>query len=202
MVHWFNMDKYFARAARYGGALAINAIVDIKKEESGAEPVTKAEAKAHMNVTYTDDDTMIESMIKASRIAIENFTGVSIKAKTITAVLDNYRGEMELPYGPVNGDVEVLEDDEDGDEIEDAVVGVLYKRLTGSNGRVYVTYDTGYATVPEDLRLAILNEVAYRYANRGEANEAIKYETQAMSSGLSESARDLALPYKRIVSIL
>src|SRR5688572_1137813 len=124
MVRWFNMDKY---ANRSSGALRINAIIDIKKEDTGSEPVTRTEAKEHINNPHPDDDTMIDKLISASRIAIENFTSISIRPKTITAILDNYRGDMELPYGPVLGDVEVLSNDEDGDEIEDAVIGVMYK---------------------------------------------------------------------------
>jgi uncharacterized phiE125 gp8 family phage protein len=51
------------------------------------EPVTLAEAKAHLRVDFTDDDTLIEALIGAARAAAEEFTNRALMAQTITQVL-------------------------------------------------------------------------------------------------------------------
>ncbi len=48
----------------------------IKVEVTSApavEPLTVAEAKAHLRVDHTSDDSYIESLIKAARVTCENF---------------------------------------------------------------------------------------------------------------------------------
>lgn len=58
--------------------------------------------------------------------------------------------------------------------------------------RYRITYATGYNPVPDALKLAILNEIAYRYENRGE-----QQELKLGIGGICEAARILALPYQR-----
>lgn len=58
----------------------------------------------------------------------------------------------------------------------------------GYGGNMYrLVYTAGYGTVPEELKLAIMNEIAYRYEHRGEGE--IK--------GICEAARIIADPHKR-----
>jgi len=59
------------------------------------EPVTLAEAKAHLRVDFTDDDTLIESLIGAATAAAEEFTNRALMAQTITHVLPGFpSGDM------------------------------------------------------------------------------------------------------------
>lgn len=83
--------------------MAQNNLIDIKRVESSpTEPCTLSQAKAQLIVTYTDDDTLITSLITKARKMIENYCNISIVAQSITMIADLYN-EWELPYGPVTG---------------------------------------------------------------------------------------------------
>jgi Phage gp6-like head-tail connector protein len=58
--------------------------------------------------------------------------------------------------------------------------------------RYKIVYTAGYSTVPEPLKLAILNEIAYRYEKRGEARD-------PNDMGICLFARVIADPYKRLL---
>lgn len=54
--------------------------------------------------------------------------------------------------------------------------------------RYKIVYTAGYGTVPEPLKLAILNEIAFRYERRGETGE---------FEGICLTARMIAGPFQR-----
>lgn len=54
--------------------------------------------------------------------------------------------------------------------------------------RYKIIYTSGYSTVPEPLKLAILNEIAFRYERRGETGE---------FDGICLNARMIAGPFQR-----
>lgn len=56
--------------------------------------------------------------------------------------------------------------------------------------RYKIIYTTGYLTVPDPLKLAILNEIAYRYERRGEQSDVKDF-------GLCETSRAIADPFQR-----
>ena len=74
--------------------------------------------------------------------------------------------------------------------------GIRYQTIQIVNqvfGNATMTYYSGMTTVPDDLVLAILNEIAFRYDNRGDVTK--RYATQNV--GLSESSVYLAEHHKR-----
>lgn len=80
-----------------------NRIIDCKRTESSpTEPVTLTEVKAHLLISFSDDDTLLTALITQARKAIENYCAVSIVAQTVTLTADLFK-EWELPYGPVTG---------------------------------------------------------------------------------------------------
>lgn len=165
--------------------------VEVVEDDDITEPVTLAELKAHIRVTFTDDDDYITMLINAARLAIERFTGLSLVAKTITAIIDNGEGNLELPYGPVTDDPVVL--DSEGDTVESTVGGAIFKWLkTPYNMGLNVSYAAGYEAVPGDLKLAIMHEAAYQYENRGDVTK----ET------MSPIAKGLAKAHRRVAKVL
>lgn len=56
--------------------------------------------------------------------------------------------------------------------------------------RYKIIYTAGYTTVPEPLKLAILNEIAFRYEHRGEGDE---------FNGICLAAQRIAEPFKRML---
>lgn len=196
---------------------AQNRIIDIKKTDTGSEPITLAQVKAQLIISFTDDDTLLTSLITQARKAIENYCAVSIVTKNIILTADLFQ-EWELPWGPVTGITGVAQRSgtqgsgpatyataadwtQSGDEFISFAPGSpagwdwgapLPKNFSAEN-RYRITYNTGPYT-PEDLLLAILNEVAYRYENRG--NETA---TKGLITGICEAAQALAFPYKRLL---
>lgn len=197
--------------------------VDKTESYSGQEPVTLADAKRHLRVDFTDDDTLITAMITAARKAIENFCHISLIPKTITLWLkanevpqSNYAqpfqvreqfNEFELPYGPVSSVDSVTSIDSDGTTIITCVLnsdyyvtGKAYKSIKISNNFTnnVLVYEAGYTVgaVPLDLWLAILNELAYRYEYRGDPTNV--RATAFTDIGVAQAAQVLAKPYQRM----
>jgi uncharacterized phiE125 gp8 family phage protein len=176
----------------------MNRIIDIKITEATiTEAVTRAEAKRHcvVDAAFTADDTLFDDLIKECRQSIENACNISIVDKTVVLTAD-WKCEKELPYGPVKTITEVKfrtgtatdgtaqYDTLTGDDF--STDGELSKLFASSRcGRHKITYTTGFTTVPADLKLAILNEIAYRYENRGDEAKA----------GISEGAQALCKPF-------
>lgn len=67
------------------------------------EPITTAEAKTHLRVDISDDDTYIATLVTAARKRIEEFTGVRMVTQTLYWYLDSFPCEdvLNIPVGPV-----------------------------------------------------------------------------------------------------
>ena len=65
------------------------------------EPVTLAEAKAHLRIDFSDDDALITTLIAAARQQAETITGRQICTATWKLVLDAFPGPslMGVPAG-------------------------------------------------------------------------------------------------------
>jgi uncharacterized phiE125 gp8 family phage protein len=150
-------------------------VFDVKTTvEPVAWPVTLTEVKTHLHITDTDNDTQLTDLFKQVTKEVEGYCGIAIGSQTKVWLADLCAGaEYPIPYGPVisitsvsnKTDVNeytalVTQDDYDVDELRTIKVY--------GGGRVKVTYVTGYTTCPPDLKLGILNEIAYRYENRGD----------------------------------
>ncbi len=73
--------------------------------EPSSEPVTVDEAKTHLRVTGSGEDTYIENLIKVARRMCERYAGISFITQTRVVKLDYFPSclpqEIELPYGPI-----------------------------------------------------------------------------------------------------
>ena len=69
----------------------------------GTEPLTTAEAKAHLRVTGSDDDTPIDDIVAAAREFIEGETNRALITQTWDLFLDEFPGtdEIVLPWPPL-----------------------------------------------------------------------------------------------------
>lgn len=206
--------------------MILTSFTDVDKQESyaGTEPVSLADAKAQLRVDFTDDDSIISRMITAARQAIENFCHISIVQKTITLTLEATESarslfaqpyqarepfnSFELPYGPIKSVDIVTSIDSDGVSVISLALGKDYYlfgksfrtiKIANSFSNNILVYTVGLIIVPEDLKLAILNEVAYRYEARGDSQNI--RATAFTQQGVCEAARVLASPYKRFTSI-
>lgn len=82
------------------------------------EPVSLAEAKAHLNVTSSDDDALIQGFITAARQLAENITRRQLVTATYEGYLDAFPagGEILLPKPPLQSVTSIKYLDTDGVE--------------------------------------------------------------------------------------
>jgi uncharacterized phiE125 gp8 family phage protein len=150
------------------------------------EPVTINEAKAHLAVTFNDDDALINSLIPAARRQIEHYTGHILLQRQLTRSVDRFDQYLELHHRPIVSvdDIDYVDEHGEAQSYGDFVAQVdrfparIHPALDGSwpstwsHGGINVTYTAGYsaAEVPEDLKQAILMLVAHWYTNREAVN--------------------------------
>lgn len=157
-----------------------------------SEPVTLTEAKAHLRVSTSSEDTPIGLMITAAREYVELYTGVSLMTRTWALTLGAFADPIELPRGPVasidaveyvdaNGDPQTI--DAADYELDVASTpaqlvradGFSWPELGATANAVTVTYTAGMDTFPTeftDLKLAILLMIGHFYLNREAAGSA------------------------------
>lgn len=171
-----------------------NFIVNIKREVTGSYPDWLTELKTHL-AADTSHGTELTNLLKDCIRVVENFCNISIVETRITLLADLFE-EVELPYGPVVGLLSVkTRGDSEGSGIPEydtmeegwGIEGEDFLNFIGGlEARYKLIYTAGYSVIPEDLKLAVFNEVAYRFENKGDVGN------------ICEAARTLALPFKRM----
>lgn len=155
------------------------------------EPVTLAEAKAHLRVDSSDDDAMITRLIAASRRAAENYMRRSLVTQSWKLSFDDYApAEILLPRGPVQSvtSVKIVA----RDSTETAVSASTYylsaskEKLVLSAApighRVEIVYVAGFggaSAVPEEIKQGLLAHAAGLYEHRS-GDMALTLETQKL----------------------
>lgn len=143
--------------------------------DAAVEPVSRTDAKNWMRIDYTDDDTLIDSLISAARQHLEKLTGRSLSNKkySVNIELRGTQNEwvIELPYSPVIC-VDSVNLKEGINDNELLTVNDDYEVIGGklwiyAQGIYTVVYQAGYGSIPYDLRNDILTLVAWMYENRG-----------------------------------
>lgn len=142
----------------------------------GAEPVTVAEFKEWAKLdTGSLEDDLIAEMITTAREQCEDFTGISIIARTVTAQLNNSCGNIYLPYCPFISLTSIK--DYAGNIIDPAnyelsnkfTPGLLFPQLkTPWSDNVTLVYVAGYGVPPQKIITAIKQQTFFLYENRGE----------------------------------
>lgn len=148
-----------------------------------SEPVSAAEAKAQCRIDGTAEDTWLATTIAAETAYIEKLCGICIVSRTLTAKCDSFADFANLPILPLGAVSSVSYVDAGGttQTLSSSVYEVRSDNLTASivlksgqswpsiqtGSRITVTATAGFASVPPDLKLAVLLLVADRYDNRG-----------------------------------
>jgi uncharacterized phiE125 gp8 family phage protein len=170
------------------------------------EPLSLDEVKRHLNLLFDtagsydfdDDDTYLNALIGECRQAMEEILGIGLALKSYRAILRNECGGIEIPFGPVStiGDIK----DIDGTLLVDGETyqlrGLEFKWIESPvSCYIDIEYSAGYSTVniPKGLKRALLEEIAFRYNNRGDQTNRFAGE----NVGLSQGAMELASRYSR-----
>lgn len=154
-------------------------------------PVTLAEAKAHLSVDFSDDDDIINVFIEAATDYAQKWTGRAFVQQSLEYISSSFPADgdpIELPMPPlisVSGvfySQDGVETEVDASEYlvdagsDPAIISSLgaWPTLSGTVNKVIVRYAAGYLTddspsvgdVPGSIRVAILLLVGTLYANR------------------------------------
>jgi uncharacterized phiE125 gp8 family phage protein len=155
-----------------------------------AEPVTLAEAKAHLRIDDDAEDALVTALIAAARRQVEAMTGLALITQSWSFFADDWpaKGEFALPLHPLIAVEELKLHGEEGDPavIDPAhyyVDGwarparlILRERDWPKPGRIAngieIAATLGFGNepsdVPDDLREAILRLVAHWHERRGD----------------------------------
>lgn len=154
-----------------------------------SEPVTATEAKAHMRVDGSTEDTLIGNLIKAARVIVERKQNRQLITATWDAVFDRfpYDRVIRLPLPPLQSVTSIKYIDVDGVEqtfssskytvVTNSVEGRIelndgeaWPTTSNRIGAVTIRFVAGYGSnttdVPETTRLAILQLVAHWFETR------------------------------------
>lgn len=154
-----------------------------------AEPITLAEAKAHLRIDDTASDTILALYIQAAREHCEEITGLAFVNRTITAYWSRWpRWGFELPGSPLASVSSIKYTDSDGDQTTwdsgsydvdtDALVGTVKlaedetfpstSLLTNKPIEIIYVAGTGAdeSKVPAKLRAAMLLHIGHMFENR------------------------------------
>lgn len=175
------------------------------------EPVSLAEAKAHLRLTGTDDDDFVSALIVAARLQVETAIRRVLVDQTWRIYRDDWPrdGLVELPVGPIRSVAEVIVYDADGTPVTlsptawqlDAASAPARLKLLGTGptpGRplngieidVVAGFGPSGLEVPQPLRLAISMLVARWYENREGAGFGI------VPSAVADAFEALVAPYR------
>ena len=192
------------------------------------EPITLKEAQDWLHVTNTDDDAVIQKIIKGVREITELVTDRRLRSQTWLMFLDHWpsvrhgisghhhghdgrhglhissgigtvhdavthhggkHDAIELPYSPLTAVNSVRSFDEDNvatvfaatnyhvftytDEAPDRgrivlKAGVVPPTPIRSGDGIEIDFTVGYTCVPASIELVMLEEIAFRYENRGD----------------------------------
>ena len=181
----------------------IESILVSATKTEGATPtfLTTSEVKNYLRVDYTTDDTIIDLLIEAAYDAFEAFTNRSLRTYTIEAVWEQYGASVDLPYAPVTSVTTVEYRFEDGTNndvtsIWEQVgnqIRVLKPEEVAYGNRLVVTYSTGYASIPNKLKLGLLKWIATNYEDRQNTAEMSISEVPGSSKELWADYRILTL---------
>jgi len=152
------------------------------------EPITTAEAKEHLIVTETDDDSYIAALISAATLKLENDTSRRFLTQTWDYYMDEFpdSDELILPYPPLQSITSIKYLDTNGVEqtfaAADYIVDTYSEegRIALDEGEswpstqpvinaVYTRMVVGYglaASVPEALKHALKLYLSLLYENR------------------------------------
>lgn len=162
-----NEDQYWKNRA-YSADLArglYNGTTNVVFSAEGSEPVSLNDMKAWGKIDQSTDNSLITALITAARLMCEHYTNTSLVTRTIVADINNANGGFILPYGPVTNTPTAV--DWEGDAL---TLVWNFSQIQTPYGRMSVTYEAGFAAVPEVYKTAIMEQTLFLYEHRGEEN--------------------------------
>lgn len=159
--------------------------------QPSVEPLTAAEAKTHLRVDTSDDDTYIATLIVAARKWVEEMGNLALITQTIAQKFDCFSanaGYIELAKSPVQSISSIAYVDENGDTQTWAsanyqvdivseparimpVYGVSYPSTRVQLAPVTITYIAGFGAAGSNVPAPIIHAMKLLIADMYEARE-------------------------------
>lgn len=181
--------------------------------------ITKAEVKSYLNITDTNTDSLIDTLIAQVEAVVEAdkcqrtfgssvFTEYIDGDGTDTIMVKNYpiieltsiHDDLDREYGAAS----LL--DNDNMAVYDEYGKIVYVNgiFMQGNKNVKVVYRGGYATIPSDLKLALIKTVAAELIGGRSQVNAIKSDGEGVDiddrpKRLKKEADEIFKLYRRIV---
>jgi len=177
--------------------------------EPATEPITLVEAKSHLRVDFSDDDTYIGTLITTARKYCEQYTNRVFITQTWRLNLDYFSNPFYLPVNPVQSVTTVKYYDENEAQ-QTLSAGDYQVDLLSDNAQIYegiianypsigdtinpieVIFVAGYgaaADVPADIKHAMKIMISHLYENREGVN--VPAQSIATQIPLPQSAKNL-----------
>ena len=181
------------------------------------QPVSLSDAKLHLRVDHSDDDTLITALISAATEALDGWSGVlgrCVITQTWKLVLSGFCSGriIRLPFPDVVEDIVVKYFD--AGEIEQTFPSTAYQVLEDASGSfvwlksgeawpttfdrldaVSIEFDAGFgdaSSTPAPIKAAILLIVGHLYENREDVS------ASSRMTSLPKGADYLLAPYRRV----
>jgi len=181
--------------------------------DATSEPVTTTEAKTHLRVTHSDDDTYIDALVKAARIAAENFCDRAFINQTWLATFETTDSErLRLPRAPLVSVTSVKYRDTTDGTLQTASSSTYEVNTYALPGQIkfdtvpdydssyenpiQVTYVAGYgaaaSSVPSPIIHAIKLLVGHFYQHRSDVVNVLEIKPEQLPNGV----KFLLAPYR------
>ena len=188
-------------------------MVHVLTAAPAAEPIGLAEAKAHLRVDSSDEDTLISSLVVAARMLVERTLGLALITQGWSHYLDAWPHAccIALPLSPVqtvsaitlhdpDGGMSVLDpEDYSVDLLSDPARIVLTAAVPSTGLRPFngfeVAFTAGFGDagdVAQPIRQALLLMVAHWFERRAPV------ELGSGPQGVPAIAAGLLQPYRRV----
>jgi len=153
------------------------------------EPVSVSEAKAHLRVDHSDEDSYISTLISVGREIAEQYTNRSFISQSLVVQLDEFSSSnvgIELIYGAVKSITSVVYFDANNDsqvwatsnyrldlvsKVNEVFAVTSWPETYTRHDAITITYvagETDATTVNKNVKQAILMIVGHFYENRQE----------------------------------
>lgn len=139
---------------------------------AGTAPILLADAKRQLRVATSDDDTLIQGMLDAALAQAEAYCGIRIGQPTLSLKCDSFEDFGRIPEAPIRsvtsvtyidtaGNTQTLSTDVYEARLEGLAPAIVLKYgqqwpATRMGSRITVVVDAGYASLPANIKSAVL----------------------------------------------
>jgi uncharacterized phiE125 gp8 family phage protein len=139
---------------------------------AGTAPILLADAKRQLRVATSDDDTLIQGMLDAAMAQAEAYCGIRIGQPTLSLKCDSFEDFARIPEAPIRSVTSIIYVDTAGDthtlstdvyeaRLEGLAPAIVLKYgkqwpATRMGSRITVVVDAGYASLPANIKSAVL----------------------------------------------